>query len=164
MYKSKLAILFPGIGYTCDKPLLYYSGKLAAVCGYELKPVPYGNFEPGIKGNPQKMEEAFRSALQQAEGILRDVDFADRELLFLSKSIGTAVAAAYAEQHGLRVKSVSFTPVEQTFRFAKGDGIMFHGTADPWARDSKKIQEGCGSRRPAWRRGWSCRCPADRRA
>ena len=22
---SKIAVLFPGIGYTCDKPLLYYS-------------------------------------------------------------------------------------------------------------------------------------------
>ncbi len=143
MRKSKLAILFPGIGYTCDKPLLYYSGKLAAFCGYELKTVPYGNFESGIKGNPKKMEEAFDSALRQAEEILRDIDFADRELLFLSKSIGTAVAAAYAKQHSLKVKSVSFTPVEQTFLFAEGEGIMFHGTADPWAKDSQKIQEGC---------------------
>ena len=25
---SKIAVLFPGIGYTCDKPLLYYSAKL----------------------------------------------------------------------------------------------------------------------------------------
>ncbi len=143
MKKTKLAVLFPGIGYTCDKPLLYYGGRLAAFCGYEVKPVPYGNFEPGIKGNPKKMEEAFRSALDQAEEILKGVNLADRELLFISKSIGTAVAAAYAIRHGLRVKSVSFTPVEQTFLYARGEGIMFHGTADPWARDSAKIHEGC---------------------
>ncbi len=143
MRKTKLAVLFPGIGYTCDKPLLYYSGKLAAFCGYELKQVPYGNFQAGIKGNAQKMEEAFYSALEQAEEILKDTDFANRELLFISKSIGTAVAAAYVKKHGLRVKSVSFTPVEQTFLFAEGDGIMFHGTADPWARNSTAIQEGC---------------------
>lgn len=143
MHKTRLAVLFPGIGYTCDKPLLYYGGRLAAFCGYELKTVPYGNFEPGIKGNPKKMEKAFASALQQAEEILREVDFADRELLFLSKSIGTAVAAAYAKRHGLRVKSVSFTPVEQTFLFAEGEGIMFHGTADPWGKDSAQIRESC---------------------
>ena len=31
----KLAVFFPGIGYHCDKPLLYYSRKLAQECGYE---------------------------------------------------------------------------------------------------------------------------------
>ena len=25
---KSIAVLFPGIGYTCDKPLLYYSEKL----------------------------------------------------------------------------------------------------------------------------------------
>ena len=25
---GNIAVLFPGIGYTCDKPLLYYSEKL----------------------------------------------------------------------------------------------------------------------------------------
>lgn len=33
---KKIAVLFPGIGYTCDKPLLYYSAKLAAEKGYEV--------------------------------------------------------------------------------------------------------------------------------
>lgn len=40
----KLAVLFPGIGYTCDKPLLYYGAKLAKSYGYEVKRVEYGNF------------------------------------------------------------------------------------------------------------------------
>ena len=31
----KVAVFFPGIGYHCDKPLLYYSRKLAQECGYE---------------------------------------------------------------------------------------------------------------------------------
>lgn len=143
MKNTKLAVLFPGIGYTCDKPLLYYSGKLAAVRGYEIKQVPYGNFPPDVKGSAEKMEKAFYSALAQAEAILKDTDFADREVLFISKSIGTAVAAAYAKEHGLQVRSISFTPVEQTFLFARGDGIMFHGTADPWAKDTDRIREGC---------------------
>jgi phosphoglycolate phosphatase len=26
---DKIAVIFPGIGYTCDKPLLYYAGKFA---------------------------------------------------------------------------------------------------------------------------------------
>ncbi len=143
MEKTKLAVLFPGIGYTCDKPLLYYGGKLAAAGGYELKQVPYGGFPPGVKGDPQKMEACFYSALAQAEEILGGVDLEGRELLFLSKSIGTAVAAAFAKKHDLKVRSISFTPVEQTFLFACGDGIMFHGTADPWAKNTDRIRECC---------------------
>lgn len=33
--KEKLVIIFPGIGYHCDKPLLYYAKKLAKEHGYE---------------------------------------------------------------------------------------------------------------------------------
>ena len=37
---KKLAVLFPGIGYTCDKPLLYYSGECvrAFVDYYKVDP------------------------------------------------------------------------------------------------------------------------------
>lgn len=143
MNKSKLAVLFPGIGYTCDKPLLYYSGKLAACHGYEVLNVPYGGFASGIKGDPVKKEEAFRSALAQAEEILKETDFSGREVLFISKSIGTIVAAAYAKRHHLAVRSISFTPLAQTFLYADGQGIMFHGTADPWVESSQQIREEC---------------------
>ena len=57
--KKKIAVLFPGIGYTCDKPLLYYTGKLAVARGYKLVKVEYGNFPSGIKENKEKIEEAF---------------------------------------------------------------------------------------------------------
>ena len=33
---KKLAVLFPGIGYHCDKPLLYYSKKCLSAYGYEI--------------------------------------------------------------------------------------------------------------------------------
>lgn len=36
---KKLAIVFPGIGYHCDKPLLYYSKKIAVSNGFEIKEV-----------------------------------------------------------------------------------------------------------------------------
>ncbi len=143
MRKAKLAVLFPGIGYTCDRPLLSGSARLAAASGYEVVKVSYGGFPAGILGDGRKMEEAFDLALKQTEESLAEVDFSDREALFISKSIGTAVAAAYARKHGLKVRSVSFTPVEQTFLFAQGEGIQFHGTADPWAKDTDKIRAGC---------------------
>ena len=45
------------------------------------------------------MEKAFFSAVEQAEEILKDVDFsAYDDILFISKSVGTAVSAAYARE------------------------------------------------------------------
>ena len=41
--KKKIAVLFPGIGYHTDKPLLYYSRKLAMERGYEIIEVKYGD-------------------------------------------------------------------------------------------------------------------------
>ena len=141
---EKLAVLFPGIGYTCEKPLLYYGGKLAAARGYQVITVPYGNFSAGIKGNPEKMKEAFFSALKRTEEILKDVPWEMyAEILFISKSVGTVVAASYRKVHQLQTRNISFTPLEETFQFAEGEGIMFHGTADPWAEDSGRIRELC---------------------
>ena len=91
---SKIAVLFPGIGYHTDKPLLYFSRKLAKSKGYEIIEVNYGGFPAGVKGSAEKMKEAYVMALSQAEEILTGVDFSKYEdVLFISKSVGTAVAA-----------------------------------------------------------------------
>ena len=39
---KKIAVLFPGIGYHADKPLLYYSKKLVMNKGYKIADVKYG--------------------------------------------------------------------------------------------------------------------------
>ncbi len=141
--KKKIAVLFPGIGYTCDKPLLYYAGKIAATKGYEIVKVEYGNFPSGIKENKEKMEAAFHCGLEQAEELLKNICWKEyEEILFVSKSIGTVISSAFARQHQLHVKNILFTPLQQTFLFADENGIVFHGTADPWA-DTKDITDGC---------------------
>ena len=52
----KLAVVFPGIGYHADKPLLYYSKKLAAQAGWQVVEVAYGAFPDRVKGDQAKME------------------------------------------------------------------------------------------------------------
>ena len=139
----KLAVFFPGIGYHTDKPLLYYSRKIAVELGYQTVEVKYGNFGAGIKGSREKMEKAFVSALAQAEEILEDIDFEDfEEILFVSKSVGTAVASAYAEKRGLQVRNIYYTPVEASFSFMKQYGIVFHGTNDGWV-DTEIVRTKC---------------------
>ena len=140
---KKLAVIFPGVGYHTDKPLLYYSRKIASQNGYEIVEVPYGKFPKGVKGSREKMEKAFFSAVEQTEEILKDVDFsAYGDILFISKSVGTAVSSAYAGKHHLKTRNIYYTPVEASFQFMTQPGIAFTGTKDSWV-DHEAIKEGC---------------------
>jgi len=132
---KKAAFLFPGIGYTCDKPLLYYSGKLLKSLGWEVVPVSWTGLD--------RAGSVHQAALAQAEEALRDIDPGRYdEILFVGKSLGTVACTAYAKKHGLCCRQVLFTPVEETFRAASGQAIVFHGTADPWM-DTGKTEESC---------------------
>ena len=64
----KLAVFFPGIGYHCDKPLLYYAKKLTQQCRYEeCISLSYSYDGGNIRGNQQKMQQAFEALYAQAE-------------------------------------------------------------------------------------------------
>ena len=83
---KKLAVFFPGIGYTVDKPLLHYSRKLVTDAGYEVKLLPYSGFPQKVKGDRDKMLESYRIALAQSEEMLSDIDFSDyNSVLFVGK-------------------------------------------------------------------------------
>lgn len=139
----KLAVLFPGIGYTCTKPLLYYAGKTAVEHGFKVLPVAYGSFPKDVKGDSLKMQVCFVSAYEQAEEQLRPVGWENfEEVLFIGKSIGTTVAARYAREYGVPARLILLTPLAETFRFTRGDAIAFHGTGDPWAVTGE-IQKAC---------------------
>lgn len=132
-----IAVLMPGIGYTCDKPLLYYGGKLARGLGWEVLPVPYGGFPPKERDG-KYLAKCAAIALTQAEELLAGVKWEKYEsVLLLSKSIGTAVAARYAAAHGIACRHVFFTPLEDTFACPVEDAVAFHGTADPWAETAR---------------------------
>ena len=143
--QRKTAVLFPGIGYQFDRPLLHFAWEQAAQYGYEVIPVGYSGFPSKIRGNRERMAQSLRMAEEQTEEILRGVDWQSYgRIVFVSKSIGTIVASAYAKQHGLQVRSVLFTPLADTFQFldAESDAAAFHGTADPWA-NTDEISKMC---------------------
>lgn len=140
---QKLAVFFPGIGYHNDKPLLYYSQKLAKESGFECIKVNYNGFASGIKGDKEKMGEALEMAYSQTEPILAAVDWSKySDIIFISKSIGTAVAARYAEENDLECRNIYMTPLAETFLFNPKNGIAFHGTSDDWA-DTENIKDKC---------------------
>jgi phosphoglycolate phosphatase len=89
-----LACLFPGIGYTCDKPLLYYSRKLLKELGWEVLPVSYTGFPDKVRDDPEKKRLCVKIAMEQAEEALRDIDWKQYDdILFIGKSVGTVVSA-----------------------------------------------------------------------
>ena len=168
---SKIAVIFPGIGYHTDKPLLYYSGKLAAAAGYEIIKISYPKYDVNLKQATKEQLATFvKMCLEATTETLKDAGLGDAEdVLFISKSIGTVVAAAYAKgidadathagadvthagadiTHagedttcaGTVIRQVYFTPLEETFDYVKkGVGIAFNGTKDNWA-DYKKVQK-----------------------
>lgn len=143
MDKGRLAVLFPGIGYHCDKPLLYYVAKLARTAGCEVRPVPYAGFPEKVRGDGDKLRASVEIAWEQAVEMLADVDWeAWGDILFIGKSIGTVVASRYALERDLAVKNVLLTPLAETFQYVRGDAVAFHGTADPWA-DTGTIAAAC---------------------
>lgn len=136
----RIVVSFPGIGYHCDKPLLYYSRKLAA--GDEAVTLQYTYRKEGLRGNPAALEEAFEALYAQAEPELDAVSWQNyEEIVFLAKSIGTAVAAAYAARHGLQCRQVLYTPRELTCRFAPKDCLAFLGEADPWSDAAAVVRD-----------------------
>ena len=55
---EKLAVLFPGVGYQIDRPLLYHSAKLARERGYEVCTVSYPPLPTGLRGKPERIQQA----------------------------------------------------------------------------------------------------------
>jgi phosphoglycolate phosphatase len=143
---DKLAVVFPGMGYHSDKPLLYYSKKLAKEQGYEIIEVRY-DFNVRAKDimkDKEAKEGAFSYAAAEAHKQLSSIDYkAYKNVIFIGKSIGTAVAAYYDKQNGINARHIVFTPVPETFKYLREDsGIVFHGTADPWC-ETELVEEKC---------------------
>ena len=141
---SKLAVIFPGMGYHADKPLLYYSAKLAAAAGYEIVKITY---PPCDAVDKEHMRGYVEACIRSAEETLAGIDLsAQEDILFLSKSIGTVTATAFAKFNQVAAGHVLFTPLEETFIHAtEGCGIAFSGTKDQYA-DHEKIRELCAQK------------------
>ena len=133
----KIAVVFPGVGYTKDRPLLYYAGKAAVKYGYELKHISF----VGLEWSKEKLtDQAFLSqtlekCLHMTEEAFKDLgDISGDDVVFISKSIGTVVATAYARKKSLNVKQISFSPLEMIGTYINEEGgILFCGDADPYA-------------------------------
>ena len=125
---KKLMIVFPGIGYGPDCPLLYYGDFLFETKGYERIHVQYpASLADRFIPLEIRLEQLRKYEAEQ----LRTVDLADyEEIVFLSKSVGTVEAGWIAETLGLKVRQIFLTPLEEAMGYCRADSKVVIGTRD----------------------------------
>ena len=78
---KKICVVFPGIGYHTDKPLLYYSKKYMIAHGYDIVDVTYGKLSGHLPEEIQKVFDdgwnmvgtaAFDDVMEEECGFLGD--------------------------------------------------------------------------------------------
>ncbi len=132
--ERRLAVIFPGIGYHKDKPLLYYATKLLQGRGYEIVNITFRDMPAKIKGDREMIKKAAEIASLQAKEQLAEIDFtAYEKIIFIGKSIGTVALAKFAGEHEIKAKQVWYTPLEETFSYNQHEVIAFIGEDDPWS-------------------------------
>ncbi len=140
---NKIAVVFPGVGYTKDRPLLYYSGKMAVKKGYELIHIDFTGLDWSKDRLKDKefLDKTMKKCLLMTEEALKNIPslsgkekLAGDDVVFISKSIGTVVATAYARKMGINAAQICFSPLEMIEEYVDGmDAVLFYGDADPYA-------------------------------
>ncbi len=139
---EKICVLFPGIKYSCDKPLLYYAGNKYEDMGYRIIELQYRS---GFNTDETLEEKSKKVCVDMLEQ-LGDINWKDcDDIVFISKSIGT-VAAGYAEEQ-LRIEctQIYMTPLEPTLRYITGEHkikIVIAGDQDKYL-DGNILMEHC---------------------
>ncbi|MDZ5473394.1 alpha/beta family hydrolase [Bacillus sp. 31A1R] len=146
---SKVAVIFPGQGYTNQAPLLYYSTSLLVSEGYHVLHMNYQyHTEPYTSFSDEEKKACIRYNAEKAfTEILSQTDFS--ELLILGKSIGTASIASILGKLTENTKVVWLTPLltrDETFHAMmdwNGPSLSIIGDEDPIYRSErwKELEE-----------------------
>ena len=132
---KKLAVIFPGMNYNSNKPLLYYIKKILTKEEFDIAEVEYGKL-------PNDKMKAFEIAIVKANESVKEISWLEyEEVLFVSKSIGTVVAGKISSELKLPIKNIYLTPVNETLPFMNCNAIAFSGKKDPMIDTSLLISE-----------------------
>ncbi|ARP50586.1 MULTISPECIES: hypothetical protein [Caproicibacterium] len=135
--EKQLAVFFPGTGYSCDQPLLYYARRAAEQAGCDVLPLTYQVvLDRNCRNMTQEIQHCLSQALHAAGEALRAVFRRQpyRELFFFSKSFGTVVAGGLERRlTGKKVHQFFLTPLEATLPYMQAHPCFAaSGTADSW--------------------------------
>lgn len=135
MTNKKLIVIFPGGNYTAEMPLLYYAKFKYEVLGYESIKIVF-NISTNYNSNTEMLSCLYKQAFTQ----LNEVDYSHYDdIIFVSKSIGTVIAALIAKEIGQSVKHVFLTPLENTLQYiihSNNIKLVVSGTLDKYLQSS----------------------------
>lgn len=146
---KKLAVIFPGIGYTCQKPLLYYLIKWLKSMSYNVMELDYTALgKEGLRGNTELIKKAVQEGVDifKRNHGMEAVNNADQVIL-IGKSIGSAVASYlyndFSVDNKKKTQLILLTPLEETLEGVLPEScLVIHGNRDPWAK-TERIQRLC---------------------
>ena len=125
---KKLVVIFPGIGYGLDSPLLYYADFVYETKGYDRIHL---NYQSIFSNRDLSLEEKLQKVREYILVQVKDIDFTlYDEVVFLSKSVGSVEAGILAERLNLDVVQVFITPIEEAISYCNANSIVVIGTQD----------------------------------
>ncbi|NLI54128.1 MAG: hypothetical protein GX417_07350 [Clostridiales bacterium] len=129
--KTGIAICFPGTGFTCKEALferlaMRYAGRGYDVIKLDFSHIPFREIE--------SMNEAVSVAQRAVKRQLLNARFGDYEdVVFISKSLGTILAAHAERDYDIRPQHLFLTPLHRTLSMIRPDTrviSMVLGTQD----------------------------------
>ncbi|MBQ6797322.1 MAG: GNAT family N-acetyltransferase [Clostridia bacterium] len=134
-----LCVLFPGMGYTCDRPLLHFTQKIALSKGYDVLALSYGKIPTTLR--EARCERVTQEVCAKCRTLLEAAGASRYDnIIFAAKSLGTLAAGAL----GQGVRQIWYTPVEESFaNFDSDKCIVFTGDADPLLGLDRLRELGC---------------------
>jgi hypothetical protein len=147
---DRIAIVFPGIGYTCWMPLLYYTANFLLKKGYDVLLVEYDYKNDRFKSSSAKEKVDWLNFDAEASHKAAMAEGKYRHVLLLGKSLGTFALVHLNNTVKGVGESVWLTPLIgksgavgiEMYDKIKGvckNGLFIIGTADP-GYDKAKIE------------------------
>lgn len=126
---QKLMVLFPGMGYTCDKPLLHYAKAYGFLNGYDILCINYGK----MTFDKTKVLSSIAPAYDIAKAALNQIDLIKyKHILFISKSLGTVVAGQLSKEYTRDIQNIFLTPLKETIPYMNHcKDVTISGDHDP---------------------------------
>lgn len=135
---KNLCVVFPGRRYSCDRNLLYYPSRMIEMQGFEMKYLHYD--VPKERRDMIELEKNIREAFDYTLNEFKGFDFSQyQKIIFVSKSIGTVVAAELEKEKKLtNVYQIFITPLDMTLPYIEDKDLLISSDADHYLLNAKE--------------------------
>lgn len=138
-----LSVVFPGLAYYKDAPLMWYSAISAFEAGSDALNLEYGFQSNRSSATDSAIEETIREVSVSLHDFLKEHQY--RKVIFISKSIGTYMVSKLCSDSFNTVQDHIFqTPLQPTVEFMQHtkNALVLVGENDPafGASDMEKIR------------------------